>query len=191
MAVVGESDKIISDRHRQACSNKRYQVSWLPNEKQYLLTRNIPCRHRVVDWDRTFFRQGKVNQEGWLVPGPQPGTHREYKLRTAEGLELGVRHEMSSDEENEVEQENNEVAEDADFTLVEDAGAGGTSAVLPTRSYDLSITYDKYYQSPRLWLFGYDEVKLVTNTGIEFSEVCLLDQKQCSKTSTQITGQKR
>merc|ERR1712039_120673 len=29
--------------------------------------------------------------------------------------------------------------------------------VVRTRSYDLSITYDKYYQTPRLWLFGYDE----------------------------------
>lgn len=29
--------------------------------------------------------------------------------------------------------------------------------VVRTRTYDLSITYDKYYQTPRLWLFGYDE----------------------------------
>ena len=25
------------------------------------------------------------------------------------------------------------------------------------RSYDLSITYDFYYQTPRLWLIGYSE----------------------------------
>ena len=25
------------------------------------------------------------------------------------------------------------------------------------RTYDLNITYDKFYQTPRLWLFGYDE----------------------------------
>lgn len=30
--------------------------------------------------------------------------------------------------------------------------------VTRTRSYDLSVTYDKYYQTPRLWLKGYDEV---------------------------------
>eukprot|EP00126_Sphaerothecum_destruens_P006821 Sdes_comp19545_c0_seq1m11165 len=29
--------------------------------------------------------------------------------------------------------------------------------ILKTRTYDLSITYDKYYQTPRIWLFGYDE----------------------------------
>ena len=25
------------------------------------------------------------------------------------------------------------------------------------RRYDLSISYDKYYQTPRIWLFSYDE----------------------------------
>lgn len=32
-----------------------------------------------------------------------------------------------------------------------------TSNILRTRTYDLYITYDKYYQTPRLWLAGYDE----------------------------------
>lgn len=43
------------------------------------------------------------------------------------------------------------------------AAAGGETegdTVLQTRTYDLNITYDKYYQTPRLWLFGYDEVCL-------------------------------
>ena len=26
-----------------------------------------------------------------------------------------------------------------------------------TRTYDISITYDNYYRTPKLWLFGYDE----------------------------------
>jgi len=29
--------------------------------------------------------------------------------------------------------------------------------IVRTRTYDLSITYDKYYQTPRVFLFGYDE----------------------------------
>ncbi|CAM9192332.1 unnamed protein product [Pylaiella littoralis] len=29
--------------------------------------------------------------------------------------------------------------------------------ILPTRTYDLSITYDKHHQTPRMFLFGYDE----------------------------------
>lgn len=38
------------------------------------------------------------------------------------------------------------------------AESGSEDAILQTRTYDLYITYDKYYQTPRLWLFGYDEV---------------------------------
>ncbi|KAJ1827993.1 E2-like enzyme [Coemansia sp. RSA 2599] len=40
-----------------------------------------------------------------------------------------------------------------------DAGAGDEveDKILRTRTYDISITYDKYYQTPRVWLFGYDE----------------------------------
>lgn len=29
--------------------------------------------------------------------------------------------------------------------------------ILKTRTYDISITYDKFYQTPRVWLFGYNE----------------------------------
>lgn len=43
-----------------------------------------------------------------------------------------------------------------------DVGCNGGGAeggeILQTRTYDLHITYDKYYQTPRLWLTGYDEV---------------------------------
>merc|ERR1719277_2410621 len=45
-----------------------------------------------------------------------------------------------------------------DTGLVEptvEAAQGGE--ILSTRTYDLNITYDKYYQTPRLWLTGYNE----------------------------------
>ena len=32
--------------------------------------------------------------------------------------------------------------------------------LLQVRTYDVMITYDKYYQTPRIWLIGYDEVHL-------------------------------
>eukprot|EP00529_Nitzschia_sp_RCC80_P019810 CAMPEP_0113482214 /NCGR_PEP_ID=MMETSP0014_2-20120614/22804_1 /TAXON_ID=2857 /ORGANISM="Nitzschia sp." /LENGTH=423 /DNA_ID=CAMNT_0000375725 /DNA_START=66 /DNA_END=1337 /DNA_ORIENTATION=- /assembly_acc=CAM_ASM_000159 len=36
------------------------------------------------------------------------------------------------------------------------AGTGGGKTV-PTRRYDISITYDKYYQTPRVWMTGFNE----------------------------------
>ena len=38
------------------------------------------------------------------------------------------------------------------------AAAARGSNIERTRTYDVSITYDKYYQTPRVWLFGYSEV---------------------------------
>ena len=39
-----------------------------------------------------------------------------------------------------------------------EGAVGGDTGVVQTRTYDLNITYDKFYQTPRLWLFGYNEV---------------------------------
>ena len=47
------------------------------------------------------------------------------------------------------------VAEDAGPS--DSAGDASEGKILMTRTYDLSITYDKYYQTPRVWLNGYDE----------------------------------
>ncbi|ELT92769.1 hypothetical protein CAPTEDRAFT_214370 [Capitella teleta] len=37
------------------------------------------------------------------------------------------------------------------------AAATEDDSILQTRTYDLNVTYEKYYQTPRLWLYGYDE----------------------------------
>lgn len=36
-------------------------------------------------------------------------------------------------------------------------GSGGSGLILKVRKYDLSITYDFYTQTPRLWLTGFNE----------------------------------
>lgn len=41
--------------------------------------------------------------------------------------------------------------------------------LLQVRTYDCIISYDKHYQTPRFWLFGYDEVSLFIYTGISCS----------------------
>lgn len=37
------------------------------------------------------------------------------------------------------------------------SGDDDECAILKSRKYDLSISYDNYYRTPRIWLFGYDE----------------------------------
>ena len=62
--------------------------------------------------------------------------------------------------------------EDASTKVSEGADAAASGdGILQTRTYDLCVTYDKYYQTPRLWLFGYNEVSRTFND-IFASEVC-------------------
>lgn len=46
---------------------------------------------------------------------------------------------------------------DVQTAVVASPNSTESGDILKTRTYDLHITYDKYYQTPRLWLFGYDE----------------------------------
>lgn len=50
-----------------------------------------------------------------------------------------------------------------------------------TRTYDLSITYDKYYQTPRVWLFGYDEQRRPLTSEQIFEDI---SQDHAQKTVT-------
>ena len=44
------------------------------------------------------------------------------------------------------------------------------------RTYDMYISYDKYYQTPRMWLFGYDEVcaHLIVRSLVSFVRTVIL-----------------
>lgn len=48
-------------------------------------------------------------------------------------------------------------APDASQASTSAPAASSGEALVRTRTYDLLITYDKYYQVPRFWLIGYDE----------------------------------
>jgi ubiquitin-like-conjugating enzyme ATG3 len=65
----------------------------------------------------------------------------------------------------EIDDENEEVPDMEEFDIQDNLvdidpvslDKNSNSNLIKTRTYDLSITYDKYYQTPRIWLFGYDE----------------------------------
>mmetsp|Transcript_71986 Transcript_71986/g.204168 ORF Transcript_71986/g.204168 Transcript_71986/m.204168 type:complete len:137 (-) Transcript_71986:2796-3206(-) len=48
--------------------------------------------------------------------------------------------------------------------------------VVATRTYDLSITYDKYYQTPRVWLFGYSELGSPLSPEQTFEDIIQVSQ---------------
>ncbi|KAI8319568.1 hypothetical protein GQ54DRAFT_279200, partial [Martensiomyces pterosporus] len=157
--------------------NKRRD--YLPADKQFLITRNVPCLRRA---DQMVFgldeEVEQVGDDGWrLTQGVESvdinnnGQDLDKPLgQSAEDID-----DIPSDIEDipdiDEELEGFEAVEDEDPTANANSGSsvsaeqetaaglgnGGEDKILRTRTYDISITYDKYYQTPRVWLFGYDE----------------------------------
>lgn len=161
--------------------------SYLPRNKQFLITRNVPCSRRCKQMEYCDDQEKIIEADdpdgGWV------DTH--HFDTSASGLDDKVSEmtlESKVDVSNNVgsgEGDGDDADEDdeeaADMEEFEESGlldeqdkatldtskstekeVGDTSnqvggEIIHTRTYDLHITYDKYYQTPRLWLFGYDE----------------------------------
>lgn len=162
---------------------------YLPADKQFLVTRNVPCYKRCKEMEYTDHHEELLETDdedgGWIdthhysdsaVAAIADQVH-EMTVEPKETISKPVVENDDDDEEDEDEEE----ALDMDAFIQsgmlenEDKGTLDISAtkvtetqetnsspnaeggIVPTRTYDLNITYDKYYQTPRLWLFGYDE----------------------------------
>jgi ubiquitin-like-conjugating enzyme ATG3 len=165
------------------------RASYLPADKQYLITRNVPSKDRVRALDYVLDHKTRTEDE-WLLPETTTsGEAGDGELRdvddltgdgaqgagTAEpagpiivaqddfldGGEGGAGLPDFSDLDAQLAEEDPAVASAP--APASSSGGGYLVADAPdeqvvrTRTYDLSITYDRYYQTPRLWLFGYDE----------------------------------
>jgi len=163
------------------------KASYLPPERQYLITRNVPCRDRVRALDYVLDHKTKTEDE-WLVPEASGGqAEAEGELRDVDDLVGDQAGGAASGAVGDTDASgavagggpalpdfsdlDAQLAEQDPAALPAGGSTGSTDAVtggylvadapdanvVRTRTYDLSITYDKYYQTPRLWLFGYDE----------------------------------
>jgi ubiquitin-like-conjugating enzyme ATG3 len=138
-------------------ANKSLERSHLPPEKQYLVTKGVPCLSRVRDLDAVLASSSHVDKEdGWLVAGVseeevKPPTSQSTSSKPPQLSEFADLDSMllgQGQEEDKGVTKPPQLSKFPSNNIVEDN--------LRARSYDLSITWDKYYQTPRLWLFGYD-----------------------------------
>jgi len=165
---------------------------YLPPDKQFLVTKHVPCLQRVRSLEsatEALSKMAEEDEDGWLataptggggagggaeeigtmddlepepepapaVPAPAVGSGDTYVTTDLSALAAAPAAGADHDEEGDLDDmEDWDVMEDDDATL-QRPGAASDDHIERTRTYDLDITYDKYYQTPRVWLFGYDE----------------------------------
>ncbi|VDO14973.1 unnamed protein product [Rodentolepis nana] len=184
-----------------ASGEKNYIQSYLPENKQYLCTKGVPCHKRFsqmfkVKGDENRVLEETDNDGGWIDAGfvetgrnlvyfgesislDDNSADNDYDQFKSENVIKGIEaidisesksgdNGLNDDEEPEdfdaFMQENMDDEEDdlivqrvtPQPTSFTDAQAS-ESDVLQTRTYDLYITYDKFYRTARFWLTGFDE----------------------------------
>jgi len=207
---------------------------FLPVDKQFLVTRNVPCYKRCAQVAGELNdHQEKVIEEGdedggWVdthhfagADGDEPTTEMGKLQIKDEGskeekppaLATCVNNGGEDDDNDEDDDDDdddeagdmkemlnmleNEDSATLDLTRLKeptkkhsvgstrtDSASEGGSGILQTRTYDLNITYDKYYQTPRLWLFGYNEARQPLSVDLLYEDV---SQDHAKKTVTMET----
>lgn len=189
--------------------------SYLPADKQFLITRNVPCYRRCKQIEYCEDNEKVIEDEndaegGWVDThhydsAGSPTVEEKVCEMTLEAADQdsdgdeagGDRDDDEDDEDGEAEdmeqfQESgllDEVDPSTDLAQRKESDAkkekkvkvGDGDEIIKTRTYDLHITYDKYYQTPRLWLIGYDENRTMLSVEQMYEDV---SQDHAKKTVT-------
>ncbi|XP_074560521.1 autophagy-related protein 3-like isoform X2 [Curcuma longa] len=162
--------------------------SYLPANKQYLITRNVPCLRRASSVEEEYDAAGGEfllgdddddDNDGWLATHGMPKGTKSADEEVLPSMEevlpsLDIRKDgtiksipsyFGGEEEDDIpdmaDYDDSENFIEADPASLQSTYLVATEPeddnILRTRTYDISITYDKYYQTPRVWLTGYDE----------------------------------
>lgn len=168
---------------------------YLPKNKQFLITRNVPCTRRCKQMEYSEEQERLIDPDdpdgGWVdthhvdptavlddvsdmtfdnVAQIKPKSNNIMEKRKEnDDKKVNDKEDEGMDNEDDDEAVDMEEFEESGLLDEEDKSTANIpkntseeaviedGEIVKTRTYDLHITYDKYYQTPRLWLTGYDE----------------------------------
>lgn len=117
-------------------SSPTTSVDYLPMEKSFLVSRNVPCIPANATVETT--------SGGW------------ENISTPKKVIL----DLSEEEERQENEDEDDEDDDPSMVVIK-------NNLLSTRTYTIYITYDRYYQTPRMWLNGFAE----TGNPLQLSEI--------------------
>lgn len=152
------------------CSNKSNikPVEYLPKEKQFLQTINVPCVERVKSFNTKNTLNEKIVESDWVETELNDEGKKESKkkdcmevdffeekqnqivVNTNDAYMDGI--EAVEESVPNTKKVENEITDDCFIVEVVNE-----NDIIKSRTYDITITYDFYYRVPRMWLIGYSE----------------------------------
>jgi len=126
------------------------RVPYLPPEKQFLQTKGAPCKTRFRDSSS----KSEAVDDDWTSVVTQVQAEAAEEILEAEPQPYVPKP---------LEEENLDDIPDyndlTDNNIVEEDTATAKANIQKNRTYDLTITYDKFHRTPCMWLYGYSETQ--------------------------------
>ncbi|KAK1307382.1 Autophagy-related protein 3 [Acorus calamus] len=166
------------------------RVDYLPADKQFLITRNVPCLRRASAVEEEYEAAGGEylldDEDDWVAThgNPKETKQREEEdLPSIETLEIGKSRTIQAIPSYFGGEQEDDIPDMSEYEDTEDhdpatlpssyfvAHEPDDDDFLHTRTYGISITYDKYFQTPRVWLTGYDESRMPLQPELALEDV--------------------
>lgn len=133
--------------------------SFLPADKQFLITKAVPCVHRVQQMNQLEETLSSIS--GWTDTIQTSENGDDFVSIGEEDIIMRQPSPIVNNNDQDIPdmetfEDDDNVIRFADPQHSKPSSSDGNN-IVRSRKYDLSITYDKYYQTPRLWLCGFDE----------------------------------
>lgn len=150
-----------------------------PAEKQFLITERVPCQKRIADVESAAnaIQEVELEDDWFEARPPEAGEEGAVvdmdAMQVVEDMDAAAAQQEEDEEVVDIDDiedmdaameaqeaaaaNEDNIFEQEEFKGEAAAGEEENSAIKKVRKYDLSITYDYYHRTPRLWLQGYSE----------------------------------
>lgn len=162
--LTPEEFVMAGDNLVQKCPTWSWEGGWeskrngsLPDEKQFLIIHDVPSRIRAKDLidDKKNLIEETEDDDGWVIAEQKDkGEIEEIEKEEVKKEEVEEIVDIDDECDSDDSEDDNIFAKKAEEDKKEES-----EGVIRWRRYNISLTYDKYYATPRLWLQGYDKEK--------------------------------